>query len=112
MGLYTVLKPCLKGENINITKNDLKFSCFLFVFVFVFFVHQSFTQSSRMKTGWMIGERKTTTLKLARLYCHIKLALFWTFRVFKWKRGVCWMINGTFMNKNRAMMNDHLQIIE
>ena len=24
MGLYTVLKPCLKGENINITKNDLK----------------------------------------------------------------------------------------
>ena len=26
MGLYTVLKPCLKGENTNITKNDLKFS--------------------------------------------------------------------------------------
>ena len=25
MGLYTVLKPCLKGENINITKNDLNF---------------------------------------------------------------------------------------
>ena len=25
MGLYTVLKPCLKGENTNITKNDLKF---------------------------------------------------------------------------------------
>ena len=24
MGLYTVLKPCLKGGNINITKNDLK----------------------------------------------------------------------------------------
>ena len=23
MGLYTVLKPCLKGENTNITKNDL-----------------------------------------------------------------------------------------
>ena len=25
MGLYTVLKPYLKGENINVTKNDLKF---------------------------------------------------------------------------------------
>ena len=25
MGLYTVLKPCLKDENTNITKNDLKF---------------------------------------------------------------------------------------
>ena len=24
MDLYTVLKPCLKGENITITKNDLK----------------------------------------------------------------------------------------
>ena len=24
MGVYTVLKPCLKGENTNITKNDLK----------------------------------------------------------------------------------------
>ena len=24
MGLYTDLKPCLKGENTNITKNDLK----------------------------------------------------------------------------------------
>ena len=24
MGLYTVLKSCLKGENINITKIDLK----------------------------------------------------------------------------------------
>ena len=24
MGLYTVLKPCLKAENINITKIDLK----------------------------------------------------------------------------------------
>ena len=24
MGLYTVLKPCLKGENTNITKNNLK----------------------------------------------------------------------------------------
>ena len=23
MGLYTVLKPCLKCENINITKNDV-----------------------------------------------------------------------------------------
>ena len=28
MGLYTVLKPWLKGENINITKNDLKFKFF------------------------------------------------------------------------------------
>ena len=28
MGLYTILKPCLKGENINITKNDLKFKYF------------------------------------------------------------------------------------
>ena len=28
MGLCTVLKPCLKGENINITKNDLKFEFF------------------------------------------------------------------------------------
>ena len=28
MGLYTILKPCLKGENINITKNDLKFKFF------------------------------------------------------------------------------------
>ena len=28
MGLYTVLKPCLKGENTNITKNDLKFKFF------------------------------------------------------------------------------------
>ena len=28
MGLYTVLKPCLKSENINITKNDLKFKYF------------------------------------------------------------------------------------
>ena len=28
MGLYTVLKPCLKGENTNITKNDLKFKSF------------------------------------------------------------------------------------
>ena len=25
MGLYTVLKPCLKVQNTNITKNDLKF---------------------------------------------------------------------------------------
>ena len=25
---YTILKPCLKGENINITKNDLKFKFF------------------------------------------------------------------------------------
>ena len=25
MGLYTVLKSCLKGENIYITKNCLKF---------------------------------------------------------------------------------------
>ena len=25
MGLYTVFKPCLKGENTNITKNDLRF---------------------------------------------------------------------------------------
>ena len=24
MGLYTFLKPCLKGENTNITENDLK----------------------------------------------------------------------------------------
>ena len=24
MGLYTVLKPCLKGENTNITNNNLK----------------------------------------------------------------------------------------
>ena len=28
MGLYTVLKPCLKGENTNITKNNLKFKFF------------------------------------------------------------------------------------
>ena len=28
MGLYTVLKPCLKGENTNITQNDLKFKFF------------------------------------------------------------------------------------
>ena len=28
MGLYTILKPCLKGENINITKNYLKFKYF------------------------------------------------------------------------------------
>ena len=28
MGLYTILKPCLKGENINIIKNDLKFKYF------------------------------------------------------------------------------------
>ena len=28
MGLYIVLKPCLKGENTNITKNDLKFFFF------------------------------------------------------------------------------------
>ena len=28
MGLYTVLKPCLKGEDTNITKNDLKFKFF------------------------------------------------------------------------------------
>ena len=28
MGLYTVLKPCLKGENTNITRNDLKFNFF------------------------------------------------------------------------------------
>ena len=28
MDLYTVLKPCLKGENENITKNDLKFKLF------------------------------------------------------------------------------------
>ena len=28
MGLYTILKPCLKGDNINITKNDLKFKYF------------------------------------------------------------------------------------
>ena len=28
MGLYTVLKPCLKGENTNITKNDLKLKKF------------------------------------------------------------------------------------
>ena len=25
MGLCTVLKPCLKGENTNITKNDVNF---------------------------------------------------------------------------------------
>ena len=24
MGLYTVLKPCFKGENTNITRNNLK----------------------------------------------------------------------------------------
>ena len=24
MGLYTILKSCLKDENTNITKNDLK----------------------------------------------------------------------------------------
>ena len=29
MGLYTVLNPCLKGENTNITKNDLKLIFFL-----------------------------------------------------------------------------------
>ena len=28
MGLCTVLKPRLKVENINITKNDLKFNFF------------------------------------------------------------------------------------
>ena len=28
MGLYTVLNPCLKGENTNRTKNDLKFKIF------------------------------------------------------------------------------------
>ena len=28
MGLYTILKPCLKGQNMNITKNDLKFKYF------------------------------------------------------------------------------------
>ena len=28
MGLYTVLKPCLKGENTYITKNDLKLKKF------------------------------------------------------------------------------------
>ena len=28
MGLYTVLKPCLKSENTHITKNDLKFKSF------------------------------------------------------------------------------------
>ena len=29
MGLYTVLKPCLKGENTNIlAKNNLKFNFF------------------------------------------------------------------------------------
>ena len=28
MGLYTVLKPWVKGENINIIKNDLKFNFF------------------------------------------------------------------------------------
>ena len=26
LGLYTVLKPCLKSENTNISKNDLKFN--------------------------------------------------------------------------------------
>ena len=31
MGLYTILKPCLKGENINITKNNLKFNFFFFL---------------------------------------------------------------------------------
>ena len=30
MGLYTVLKPCLKGENTNVTKNDLK--CYFRIF--------------------------------------------------------------------------------
>ena len=29
MGLYTVLKPSWKGENTNITKNDLNFFFFL-----------------------------------------------------------------------------------
>ena len=29
MGLCTVLKSCLKGENTNITKNDLKFKRFV-----------------------------------------------------------------------------------
>ena len=29
MGLSTVLKPCLKGGNTNITKNDLKFKKFV-----------------------------------------------------------------------------------
>ena len=29
IGLYAVLKPCLKGENINITENDLKLLFFL-----------------------------------------------------------------------------------
>ena len=28
MGLYRVLKPYLKGENTNITKNDLKLKHF------------------------------------------------------------------------------------
>ena len=28
MGLYTILKTRLKGENINLTKNDLKFKYF------------------------------------------------------------------------------------
>ena len=28
MGLYTILKPCLKNENTNITKNYLKFNFF------------------------------------------------------------------------------------
>ena len=36
MGLYTVLKPSLKGENTNITKNDLKFKFFLFFPPFFF----------------------------------------------------------------------------
>ena len=36
MGLYTVLKPSLKGENTNITKNDLKFKFFIFFPPFFF----------------------------------------------------------------------------
>ena len=34
MGLYTVSNQCLKGENINITKNDLKFKYFQKILIF------------------------------------------------------------------------------
>ena len=37
MGLYTVLRPYLKGENTNITKNNLKLKDFIFFIFFFFF---------------------------------------------------------------------------
>ena len=66
MGLSTVLKPCLKGGNTNITKNDLKFKKFVekrikrekevgaLPFLFFFFFIRRSSWLANLKTGKLV----------------------------------------------------------